>query len=821
MFALLDAALEYAAQGIAVFPCQPRDKAPLRGSGGFLDATVSTGMIRGWLAQNPDRNIAAPCDKIFVLDCDSEAGYEYAKSKGLPDTYTVTRSHNPEYDNAADQNPKHKNYHEFSRHYYFKMPKVPIERSQDIFKEKDIENGRVIDFLGTGGYVLLAPSIHYNGLLYTADRPFVYDELAEVPEWIIKLVKNPPKKPSAPESLVDEGGFDWANGTQGPRPKPDDAQPEAQIDAGMESCGAWLDEATQASLDPRPVNRTVLMECLKVAAVKKMFSGYREWIALGSALYRERFTLANWQVVSWPGTPCGEKWNTFAKEPSRSNPAKMGLLVYAARMACPGVNVYADAATATVARNEKPLPEMLKQISTAQDELAALSVILQDHEPTDSSLAEIMADSLNDRVCFIPELNSWHFYNGKKWVRDDSRYIVQGIKTIVRSLQVNAEKEGESKRRKEWMRFEAYPRIEAVAKIAATEPKLIRHLEDFDADPWSVNCQNGLLNLKTGELKPHHHTHNCLKVLGVAYDPEATSQRFWHFLLAIANERENLAQYIQARLGYALTGDMSMQDFLIHYGAGANGKSVLQNLCLWIWGDYAAAPASSFIMESRTDGERPSPELLATKGKRLLFVSESESGQKLNTARVKSLSGQDKQSARALFSNLNVEWDPMAKIVLSTNHAPGIRNVDYALRRRVKMVPFDRRFEGTDKDPQILDKLRNEAPGILTEIVKAARVYAETHSLPECQDVETASLDFMDSEDIIERWLTECTVPLSEGREAASTCFKNYTEWCQRDNIRPASHNAFGRALTEKGHPSSKPGGMAIREGFRLKGEAE
>jgi hypothetical protein len=68
----LDAALEYAQQGIPVFPCNPLDKKPLTPKG-FKDASKDAAPIRAWWQRWPNAMIGAPTGPIsgmWVVDLD-------------------------------------------------------------------------------------------------------------------------------------------------------------------------------------------------------------------------------------------------------------------------------------------------------------------------------------------------------------------------------------------------------------------------------------------------------------------------------------------------------------------------------------------------------------------------------------------------------------------------------------------------------------------------------------------------------------------------------------------------------------------------------
>jgi hypothetical protein len=162
---VLRTALSLAHKGMAVFPCQPRDKPPAT-QRGCLDATTDAEIIRRWWCERPDCNVAVATGKpsgVFVIDID-DAEAELRKLElehgELPATVEVVTAR--------------------GRHLWFKMPDAPVRNSAS-----KIAPG--VDVRGTGGYVLAPPSIHPSG------RPYAWsvdshNKLAAAPEWLLAKI---------------------------------------------------------------------------------------------------------------------------------------------------------------------------------------------------------------------------------------------------------------------------------------------------------------------------------------------------------------------------------------------------------------------------------------------------------------------------------------------------------------------------------------------------------------------------------------------------------------------------------------------------------
>src|SRR5690606_23127010 len=96
--------------------------------------------------------------------------------------------------------------------------------------------------------------------------------------------------------------------------------------------------------------------------------------------------------------------------------------------------------------------------------------------------------------------------------------------------------------------------------------------EEWDADPWALNVANGVVDLRTGTLRPHDPQDLLTKLAPVDYDPNAAGP-VWDAHLALFLPDADVRRQVQRDLGLALYGGDLEEFFDIWYGTGANGKS--------------------------------------------------------------------------------------------------------------------------------------------------------------------------------------------------------------------------------------------------------
>jgi putative DNA primase/helicase len=73
---------------------------------------------------------------------------------------------------------------------------------------------------------------------------------------------------------------------------------------------------------------------------------------------------------------------------------------------------------------------------------------------------------------------------------------------------------------------EAAARLAAVIDLAHSEPGVPVLPGELDTDPWLLNCLNGTLDLRSGELRPHRREDLLTSLAPVQFDPQP-SRTLW------------------------------------------------------------------------------------------------------------------------------------------------------------------------------------------------------------------------------------------------------------------------------------------------------
>ena len=354
--------------------------------------------------------------------------------------------------------------------------------------------------------------------------------------------------------------------------------------------------------------------------------------------------------------------------------------------------------------------------------------------------------------------------------------------------------------------------VAGVAQLARADPRLAAHSDVFDADRHLLNTPAGIVDLRDATVRPH--AGDYLTKL-TAYAPAfGVEPMTWlRFLDDVCRGDGEIVAFLRRLLGYALTGETREQVVVIFHGDGANGKSTLLEVFMVVAGSYAIKVPSSTLMAQR--GDRHPTDVAQLLGVRLAVANEVSEGEHWDEARVKELSGDTKLTARFMRQDF-FQFEATHKFVIAANHRPQMRSMDHAMRRRLVLVPFEARFEGDRRDPDILRKLTAEAGAILAWMIGGAVEWYE-RGLEVPERVRAASEEYLHAMDSLGLWIEECCDLADDllTTETSTRLYRSDSSWKDRRGEHPVSQMRWSEQLQARGIQRYRSGGIRYR-GIRL-----
>jgi putative DNA primase/helicase len=344
---------------------------------------------------------------------------------------------------------------------------------------------------------------------------------------------------------------------------------------------------------------------------------------------------------------------------------------------------------------------------------------------------------------------------------------------------------------------------DAAIELAKSRPGLRLKLKELDAHPTWLNTPSGTLDLDTMQMHPHQFSDLITKIAGVPYDPNAKCPRWESFLDEVVPDIEVRA-FLQRSAGLALTDITREQCLWFLYGLGRNGKTTFLNALRHVLGDYGSSTKASTLM-IKAHGDDKRNDVAVLRGARFVSATETEDGQRMAEALIKEMTGEDPVTARLMYAEY-FTFFPTFKIFLAANHKPGITGVDFAVWRRIHLVPFEQTISEEKVDGNLPAVLKSEGSGILNWMIEGYRAYAKG-GLKVPSAVSAATAQYRRESDSLADFLDDACAVEPGAESTAAEIYATYTRWVQANGIRfPLTAKRLGLQLAERGF---KPGRSA------------
>lgn len=379
----------------------------------------------------------------------------------------------------------------------------------------------------------------------------------------------------------------------------------------------------------------------------------------------------------------------------------------------------------------------------------------------------------------------WMHDQSTHWVRDEHliRY------DLARKTARRVAQEADPKVRKA---ITSAKTVNSMLFLAQSDPAIVVPATQWDNDPLMLNTPAGLIDLRTGKIFSRNRNQYLTQLARVSMDDTMKIPTWTRFVGQVFAENADMIEFAQRMAGYCLTGDRREQKLFFAHGQGSNGKSTMLDILMWIMGTYALKLPTTVLMSSKN--ERHPTELAQLQGKRLAVSNELEEGSFWAEARIKELTGDETLTARFMRQD-NFTFTMTHKHLIAGNHKPRLKGGDPAMARRMVLLPFGQKFEGSAKDPRLPEKLKAEAPGIMAWAVQGAvKWHADGLAIP--SNVEAASRDYMAEHDDIGMWIEECCEMASYLKAKSSDLYASFRRWKQSRGEHEPSQTVWGEKMT-------------------------
>lgn len=412
---------------------------------------------------------------------------------------------------------------------------------------------------------------------------------------------------------------------------------------------------------------------------------------------------------------------------------------------------------------------------------------------------------------FNKSMGSWLYWAGHHWEVDQMDYALASVEAVAQTYVAEAKRiskqiqelEAEDKPVGELksMRKQLNQRVSTLRSTGrranclgfahTSEGALAVMGNQIDSEPWLLPCENGVINLKTGELEPGRQKDMLLKSSPVTWEGIDAPCPVWEkTLLEVFSDNQRLVEFLQRICGYALVGEVVQSILVVMTGRGRNGKSMIINTLAKVLGPLSGAIRSEMLLDQYrvTSSAGPSPDIMALRGLRMAFASETDDGCRISPSRVKWLTGNDIITGRNPHDKYEVQFKPSHTLFLLTNHKPHAPADDFAFWERMVLFPFNMSFVDREPktdmerraDPYLAKKLDEELPGILAWMVRGCLDWRE-NGLQAPPIVKDAVEEYQRDEDVIADFVDECCIVGSDYSVGATSVYEVFEEWWKKN----------------------------------------
>lgn len=365
------------------------------------------------------------------------------------------------------------------------------------------------------------------------------------------------------------------------------------------------------------------------------------------------------------------------------------------------------------------------------------------------------------------------------------------------------------------MKYRNYKHIADTQNTA--KPMVATDINLFDAQENYLNTPGGTYDLAKGVngMMPHKATDFLTKITNCA--PGDEGRQLWEDALQLFFcGDQDLIDYVQMTVGMAAVGTVYVEALIIAYGEGRNGKSTFWNTISRVLGTYSGAmSADSLTANCRRNVK---PEIAELKGKRLIIAAELDEGTRLSTSILKQLCSTDQIRGEKKFKD-PFDFTPSHTAVLYTNHLPKVSASDDGTWRRLIVIPFHAKIEGSSDIKNYADYLFNNAgPAVMSWIIEGARKVIECEFKIEPPKVVANTIaEYRGMNDWLSHFLEDCCVTGDGLEQKSGDLYQEYRAYCLRTGEYARNNADFIAEIEKRGFMrKKKKSGMWV-QGLQLK----
>lgn len=342
---------------------------------------------------------------------------------------------------------------------------------------------------------------------------------------------------------------------------------------------------------------------------------------------------------------------------------------------------------------------------------------------TPSFSSGILADYFKLLYCdkFLYTNDQLYYYNGVYWKSDDKKlsilnnfvdskfyiHLVHYVTNLINIYSTNMDINNASINIEKLNLF--LKNIQTLRKVNHRDlivKDIINKISNndvvFDSNPYLFAFNNKIFDLKTDSFIEPSYDQYIKTTVGYDYSDYYNVDKIIELdkLIDTILPDKSIKDYYLTILSTCLYGEQ-LEYLFIATGKGGNGKSLLTSLLHTMLSEYAYKLSSNVLLQEIKDGGNPQIALM--NNKRFCFFQEPDKGRRLCSSTLKELTGDKKLNVRKLHSN-ECTITLKLTLILECNELPHIDEVNDAINRRLRIIPFTSKFVKQEDYDILTDK---------------------------------------------------------------------------------------------------------------------
>lgn len=434
----------------------------------------------------------------------------------------------------------------------------------------------------------------------------------------------------------------------------------------------------------------------------------------------------------------------------------------------------------------------------------------------------------------------WRRWDGRLWRRATDGDLVQTLVAVIRDGMQRLElphlapaqdiREGEDPLRvaredhfKVARSFETASRLRAIGQLLRAIPGISVPADAWDSDDDILNARDGIVDLRTGELRPHDPAAMCTMIAAGSGRSDVPLTADIHAVLdAYDQTNDALSSWWQTVAGVAITGHAPRLAQHTHGVANA-GKTTLAEALLSALGGAKAGLAddsTGYAVTVNVDALQPLPpgapreSLAPAEGRRVVLIDEA-SHARIDANLVKSVASGGLIATRSLYGKART-WRSRVTLLLSGNDPLSIPSTDGGLADRLYGVELTYAVPPEQRDHDLAHRLQGDQENLDSLLAWAIRGAIAWYGRGGGQAalcppayVAASRQRYVDDANPLRVWLDDCVEvleePATDGNLARCATIaelrRSYARWCRQNGVKPVATRAVPAYLAQAGHP--------------------